>query len=63
LTADSPHAHGSRYWGDPLALDGILLFGRPLAGWINSFGELKGHVVGVIDYVPDRQDCGGALKL
>jgi hypothetical protein len=34
-----------------------------LAGWVNSFGELKRHVVGVIDHVPDRQDRGGALKV
>jgi hypothetical protein len=49
--------------GGPLALDGIFLFGCPLAGWINRFGELKWHVVGVIDHMPDRQDCGWALKL
>jgi hypothetical protein len=34
-----------------------------LAGWVDSFGELKRHVLGVIDDVPDRQDSGGALKI
>jgi hypothetical protein len=33
-----------------------------LAGWVDSFGELKCYVVGVIDDVPDRQDGGRALK-
>jgi len=37
-----------------LALDGIFLFGRPLVRWINSFGELERHVVGVKDHVSDR---------
>jgi hypothetical protein len=34
-----------------------------LAGWVDSFGELKRCVLCVIDDVPDRQDSGGALKI
>jgi hypothetical protein len=34
-----------------------------LAGWVDSFGELKWHVLGVIDDVSDRQDSGGVLKI
>ena len=49
--------------GDRLALNRILLFGRPLAGRVDSFGELKRYIVGVIDNVPDRQDRSGALKV
>jgi hypothetical protein len=63
LTADSPHAHSVGIGDTPLALNGILLFGCPLAGWVDSFGELKRCVLRVIDDVPDRQDSGGALKI
>jgi hypothetical protein len=63
LIADSPHTHCVGIGDIPLALNGILLFGCPLAGRVDSFGELKRHVLGVIDDVPDRQDSGGALKI
>ncbi len=39
------------------------MFSGPLARWIDSFGELKRHVVGVVHNVPDREDCGRALKV
>jgi hypothetical protein len=33
-----------------------------LAGWIDSLGEFKWNIVGVKYNMPDRQDCGRALK-
>jgi hypothetical protein len=34
-----------------------------LAGGIDGFSEFQRHVVGVIYNVPDRQDCGGGIKV
>jgi hypothetical protein len=63
LIVNSPHENGLDIHGNPLTLDRVLLLSRPLAGWIDSFGEFNRNIVGVIYNMPDRQDRGGALKV
>jgi hypothetical protein len=62
ICAESSWSRSEQRW-TPLALNGVLLLRRPLARRINSFRELKRHVLCVIDHVPDDEDGRGCLEV